>query len=329
MKNLHTSRLPLSPAYSLSSSSAVAPGRSWRAIRAQVLALSAAALFCGPALAQSASASASQDGVKVRDMSSVRNLVPAEQLERQAAQQYMGLKQQANQQGALVPLGDPQLQRIQGIAKKLIPFALRWNPRAAQWKWEVVLLKSGQVNAFCMPGGKIAFYTGILDKLKMTDDEIALVMGHEIAHALREHGRERMAKSTMANVAGALAGAGMSKWLGVDPRISNQVAGAGAKLAVLKFSREDETEADVVGLDIAARAGFDPRAGVLLWQKMGLVNKGAPPQWLSTHPAGDNRIQEIRKHLPEVMPLYASTRGVKVSALPPYQSNVKELGPVL
>lgn len=276
-----------------------------------------------------AQASASRDGVKVDDMSNVRKLVPAETLERQAAQQYMGLKQQANQQGALVPKDDPQLQRIQNVARKLIPFAMRWNPRAQEWKWEVVLLKSNQVNAFCMPGGKIAFYTGILDKLKMTDDEIALVMGHEIAHALREHGRERMAKSTMANVAGALAGAGLSKWLGVDPRLSNQVTGAGAKLAVLKFSREDETEADVVGLDIAARAGYDPRAGVMLWQKMGLVNKGAPPQWLSTHPAGENRIIEIRKHLPEVLPLYAKAKGVNTSSLGPYKSNVKELGPVL
>ena len=276
-----------------------------------------------------AQASAPRDGVKVEEMSGMRKLVPAETLERQAAQQYMGLKQQANQQGALVPKDDPQLQRIQNVARKLIPFALRWNPRAQEWKWEVVLLKSNQVNAFCMPGGKIAFYTGILDKLKMTDDEVALVMGHEIAHALREHGRERMAKSTMANVAGALAGAGLSKWLGVDPRLSNQVTGAGAKLAVLKFSREDETEADVVGLDIAARAGYDPRAGVMLWQKMGLVNKGAPPQWLSTHPAGENRIIEIRKHLPEVLPLYAKVKGVDTSALGPYKSNVKELGPVL
>lgn len=305
-------------------------------MKTTLLPLCFAALACCASLAPlpvwaqtGANASAPQDGVKVRDMSSVRNLVPAETLERSAAQQYMGLQQQARQQGALASQDDVQLQRIQGIAKKLIPFALRWNPRSPQWKWEVVLLKSNQVNAFCMPGGKIAFYTGILEKLKMTDDEVALVMGHEIAHALREHGRERMAKSTMANVAGALAGAGLSKWLGIDPRIANQVGGAGAKLAVLKFSREDETEADVIGLDIAARAGYDPRAGVMLWQKMALVNKGAPPQWLSTHPAGDNRIAEIRKHLPEVMPLYASTKGVTQASLPPYRSNVKELGPVL
>jgi predicted Zn-dependent protease len=288
-----------------------------------------ALVLSNPAWAQSGAQSAQpQDGVKVGEMSRMRNLVPAEQVEGQAAQQYLGLKQQAYQQNALAEPGDPRLQRVQAIAKKLIPYALRWNPRAPQWKWEVVLLRSNQVNAFCMPGGKIAFYTGILDSLKMTDDEIALVMGHEMAHALREHGRERMAKTGAANALSRLAGAGLSAWLGVDPRITNSVTNGAAKLAVLKFSREDETEADVVGLDIAARAGFDPRAGVMLWQKMALVNKGAPPQWLSTHPAGENRIAEIRRHLPEVMPIYAKTRGVEAGELPPYASNVKQLGPV-
>jgi predicted Zn-dependent protease len=275
--------------------------------------------------AQNAAAVDTQDGVKVGKMSSLRNLVPAREIEAQALQQYTGLKSQAAQQGALVPRDDPQVQRLRTIARRLIPHALRWNDRAAQWKWEVVLLKSPQINAFCMPGGKIAFYSGILDTLHLTDDEIALVMGHEMAHALREHGREQAAKSGAANIAGRLAGAGLSAWLGVDPRITNSVTGGAAKLAILKFSREDETEADVVGLDIAARAGYDPRAGVVLWEKMGLASKGAPPQWLSTHPAGGNRIDEIRKHLPEVLPLYAKTKDLPVTALPPYQSNVKGL----
>ncbi|MEN9865136.1 MAG: hypothetical protein RL748_726, partial [Pseudomonadota bacterium] len=264
-----------------------------------------------------------QDGVKVDKMSGFRNLVPAQQIEEQAAQQYRGLKQQASQQGALASGNDPQLQRLQNIAKKLIPHALRWNERAPKWQWEVTLLKSNQVNAFCMPGGKIAFYTAILDKLKLTDDEVAIVMGHEIAHALREHGRERMGKAGATSVAAKVAAYGVAKWLKVDPNITDSIASKGAQLAILKFSREDETEADTVGLDIAARGGYDPRAGVTLWQKMGIVNKGAPPQWLSTHPAGTTRIAEIRSHLPEVMPLYAKTRGMQVSALGPYQSNVK------
>lgn len=274
-----------------------------------------------PLLAQNNAAS-SQDGVKVGNMSALRNLVPAEQLEAQAAQQYNQMKQQAAAQKALGPDNHPQVVRLRAIAQKLIPFAQKWNPRSPQWQWEVNLIGSQQVNAFCMPGGKIAFYTGILQKLQLTDDEVALVMGHEIAHALREHGRERMGKSAATSVAARLAGAGLARWMKIDPGIADNVTSGAAKLALLKFSREDESEADVVGLDIAARAGYDPRAGVTLWQKMGAANKGAPPQWLSTHPAGENRIAEIRKHLPEVMPLYAKAQGKTVEQLQPYKTNV-------
>ena len=160
-----------------------------------------------------------------------------------------------------------------------------------------------------MPGGKIAHYSGILTSLKLTDDEVAIVMGREIAHALREHGRERAAKSSIANVGAKLAGVGLSALLGIDSSLTHAAAGGVANLTMLKFSRDDETEAGLVGLDIAARAGYDPRAGIVLWQKMGLLSKGAPPQWLSTHPAGSNRIAEMRKHLPEVMSLYAGANG--------------------
>lgn len=266
--------------------------------------------------AENASASA-QDGVKVEKLSAWRNLVPEKQIEAQSLQQYNGMKTQAQQQNALFPDSHPQVIRLRAIAKKLIPFAPRWNEHAPQWQWEVNLFNSSQVNAFCMPGGKIAFFSGILTKLNLTDDEVAIVMGHEIGHALREHGRKRAAKSGATEIAGKLAGAGLSAWLGVNKNVSNAVTGGAAKLAVLKFSREDESEADLVGLDMAARAGYDPRAGVALWEKMGAASKGAPPQWLSTHPAGTNRIAEIKKHLPEVMPLYAKTKNTGVSGLPP------------
>ncbi len=274
------------------------------------------------------SASAGQDGVTVGKMSNLRHLVPAEMLETQAAQQYNGMKQQARQQNALGPDNNVQVMRLRSIANKLIPFALKWNERAPKWQWEVNLLASQQINAFCMPGGKIVFYTGILNNLKLTDDEVALVMGHEIAHALREHGRERMAKSGATSIAAQLAGIGLSKWMKIDPELAQNVTGGAAKLAILKFSREDESEADVVGLEIAARAGYDPRAGVTLWQKMSAANKGAPPAWLSTHPPGTDRIAEIRRHLPEVMPLYAKTRNTTADKLPPFRSNIAGLAEV-
>jgi predicted Zn-dependent protease len=270
----------------------------------------------------------SHDGVKVDEMSRLRNLVPESQLEAAALQQYAEIKQHAQRQGALAPDHHPQVERLRAIAKRLIPHATRWNERAPQWKWEVNLIGSKEVNAFCMPGGKIAFFSGLLSNLKLTDDEVAIVMGHEIAHALREHGRERAAKSGLASAGAKIAGIGLSALLGIDPNLTTAATGGVANLTMMKFSRDDETEADLVGLDIVARAGYDPRAGIALWQKMAMISKNAPPEWFSTHPAGKNRITEMRKQLPQVMPLYAKAKGKEIAALPPYQSNVTGIEPV-
>ncbi len=237
------------------------------------------------------------DGVKVGKGSSLRNLVPAEGLEKQAALQYTQLKQEMGSKKALAPDNYPELIRLREIAKRIIPHATRFNPRAAKWQWEVNLIGSNQINAFCMPGGKIAFYTGILRQLKLTDDEVAMVMGHEIAHALREHAREQAGKNALTKI-GAI---GLSVATGGK---YDGLVHSGANLLSLKFSRGDETDADLVGLDIAARAGYDPRAGVTLWKKMSAASKGAPPQWLSTHPSGPTRIKEIEAHLKEALPLY-------------------------
>jgi predicted Zn-dependent protease len=268
-------------------------------------------------------AAQTQDGISVDEGSRMRQLVPAQQLEEQATQQYAQLKQEARQKGVLVPEDHPQVQRLRAIAKRIIPHTDRWNERADEWNWEVNLIALKDVNAFCMPGGKIAFFGGLLDTLKLTDDEIAIVMGHEIAHALREHARERVAKGSLLSL-GATIGSAV---LGLG-EIGQAVVGQGAQLWMLKFSRGHETDADLVGLDVVARAGFDPRAGVTLWKKMAALNKSAPPQWLSTHPAGKNRIAQIEKNLPKVMPLYAKSKGTTVAALSPYQTNVKGIAPV-
>lgn len=189
---------------------------------------------------------------------------------------------------------------MRATAQKIIPHALGWNPRAKNWRWEVNLIGSKQINAFCMPGGKIAFYSGILEQLKLTDHEVATVMGHEIAHALREHARERMGKNAATGMGAGL----LSQALGLG-QLGQSVTHYGAQLLTLQFSRSDESEADLVGMELAARAGFDPRAGVTLWQKMAIASKGAPPQWLSTHPSGITRIADIESNLPKVMPLYS------------------------
>ena len=240
-----------------------------------------------------------REGVDVGGNSAFSKLVSADQVERSAAQQYAQLLSQANGKGALGSKDDPQVVRLRTIARKIIPFAVEWNPRAKDWRWEVNLLGSSQVNAFCMPGGKIAFYSGILQKLKLSDDEVAMVMGHEIAHALREHARERMGKNAATGIGANL----LSQVLGLG-QVGQTVTNYGAQLLTLEFSRSDESEADLVGMELAARAGYNPRAGVTLWQKMGAANGSGPPQWLSTHPSGSSRIAEIEANLPKVMPLY-------------------------
>jgi predicted Zn-dependent protease len=260
------------------------------------------------------------DGIPVTRLSRLRVLSDESDVNQQSKLQYDQLLQEANQQNALFPPDHPQVKRLRAIAQRIIPHVGRWNPEASNWNWEVNLLNSNQVNAFCMPGGRIAFFSGILQKLNMTDDEVAMVMGHEIAHALREHARKRQGESQVAAIAGKLGGAAVSALFGIDPRVTDAVGRVGAQAAVLKFSRGEETEADLVGIDLAARAGFDPRAGIALWQKMGAVNSRAPIEFLSTHPSGESRIAEMNRNMPLVLPVYARTKGTTVAALPPYRT---------
>lgn len=254
-----------------------------------------------------------REGVQVGETSVFAKIVPADQVEREANLQYQQTLAQAAKQNALGPADHAQVQRLRAIMDRIIPFAGQWNPRAQHWKWEVNLIGSNQINAYCMPGGKIVFYSAILNKLQLTDDEVAMVMGHEIAHALREHARERMGKGRATDLAARVGGSLAASLFGIDPRITDAVAQTGANLATLKFGREDESEADLVGMELAARAGYDPRAGVTLWQKMAANNKGAPPEWLSTHPSGNSRIAEIEANLPKVMPLYDRAKKPAVS----------------
>jgi predicted Zn-dependent protease len=270
-----------------------------RRLRHVLLTLALAVLAAGAA----AQAPAKGEGVEVGKPSALRHLVPADRLERAAAQQYTALLRQAGAKGALARDDHPQVVRLRAIGKRVIANAARFNPEAAKWQWEVNLIGSNQINAFCMPGGKIAFFTGILDRLKLTDDEVAVIMGHEVAHALREHARERVAKNELTRL-----GVAIGAILAGDVRYADAFNLGGA-LLTLKFSRDDESEADVIGLELAARAGYDPRAGVTLWQKMGAASKGSPPQWLSTHPSGKSRIKDIGRQLPAVMPLYESARA--------------------
>jgi len=244
-----------------------------------------------------------KEGVHLGRMSILRSLVSEDRLEAQAGLQYDALTRKAYQESALLKEDHPTLQRVRKIANELLPHAGKFNERAKTWKWEINVINSPTVNAFCMPGGKIVVFTGIIDKLEMTDDEIALVVGHEIAHALREHSRARAAKGNIINVlsigAAVLTGS----------NAVGQLASVSGDLLGRKFSRNDETEADLVGMELAARSGYDPRSGIHLWEKMSAVSKGAPPQWLSTHPSNVNRIETFKRNVKDVIHLYEKAKG--------------------
>ncbi|MDR2299713.1 MAG: M48 family metallopeptidase [Comamonas sp.] len=264
-----------------------------RASAPLLLVLACTALPQGAALAQ----------VDVGNASYLRRLIPAETLETSSADEYQKLLQQAKAQGALAGSDNAQLQRLRTIAQRLIPHTAQWNDRARQWRWEVNLIGSKQINAFCMPGGKIAFFTGIIDQLKLSDDEIAMIMGHEMAHALREHSREQLAKNQATSLGISLG----AQLLGLGD-ISSAAARFGGQLLSLKFSRNDESEADLVGLELAARAGYNPQAAVSLWRKMGEATGASGIGFLSTHPTGPDRIRQLESNVPRVMSLYEQAR---------------------
>lgn len=231
-------------------------------------------------------------------------LVSSEELDQLAAQSYAKLKAESNAKGVLNQDG-AMLQQVRAIAARLEPQTVVFRPDAPKWKWEVNVITSNEINAFCMPGGKIMVYSGLIKQLNLSDDEIAVVMGHEISHALREHSREQvsqaMAAQTAIGVGAAFLGLGQG---GTD------IANAGYQALIsTRFSRTDENEADRMGLELSARAGYDPRAGVKLWQKMIKANgAGQPPEFLSSHPSDQSRVQQIESLLPAVMPLYSAAR---------------------
>lgn len=191
--------------------------------------------------------------------------------------------------------------RVQGIADDLIPAVAVFRADAVDWNWEVNVIESDQLNAWAMPGGKIAFYSGIIETLQLTDAEIAAIMGHEIAHALREHSRERLSEQATTGLAIGLGGA----LLGLGGGATDMASLAYNTTFGLKNSRSHETEADRIGVELAARSGYDPRAAISVWQKMGQISGGSgSPEWLSTHPSNESRINDLKIYSAKVMGLY-------------------------
>jgi predicted Zn-dependent protease len=246
----------------------------------------------------------SAGAVGVDRRQNMSSLISETDLRRGSEQAYAQLMGEAKAKGALN--ADPALtQRVRTIAQRLIPVTGAFRPDAPGWKWEVNVIRSEQLNAWCMPGGKIAFYSGIITRLSLTDDEIAAIMGHEIAHALREHARERASEQ---QAAGVVLGVGAAL-LGVG-QVGADLSQMAYRVAVgMPNSRAHETEADRIGVELAARGGYDPRAAISLWAKMSKASgNGGPPQWLSTHPSAQSRQQDLAGYAERVMPLYRQAR---------------------
>lgn len=233
-------------------------------------------------------------------------LVSSEQLDQMAVEAYGKVKADASAKGALNK-DQAMLKRVRAISTRLQKQTGVFRKDAPGWQWEVNVISSNDLNAFCMPGGKIMVYSGLIQQLNLTDAEIAIVLGHEIAHALREHSREQVSQAIAAQTA---IGVGATV-LGVGQGGADMAATGYQALVATRFSRNHESEADRIGLELTARAGYDPRAGVSLWQKMISANQGGrPPEFLSSHPAEASRVKQIERLLPTVMPIYeAATRS--------------------
>ncbi|EJL02687.1 MULTISPECIES: M48 family metallopeptidase [Pseudomonas] len=264
-----------------------------------VSALSAALLLTGCQSVNTTSGGA----VGVERKQYMFSMLSTAEVNQMYAQSYQKTVGEAGSQGVLDKTSS-DAKRIQTISDRLIAQAPIFRPDSAQWQWEVNLIKSDELNANCGPGGKIIFYTGLMDKLKLTDAEIAAILGHEIAHALREHGREAMSKAY--GIEMAKQGAGALFGLGQDSlALADTVANYGM---TLPNSRENENEADLIGLELAARAGYDPNAAITLWNKMAKASEGAPPEFMSTHPSSSSRIASLQAAIPKVMPLYQQAK---------------------
>lgn len=231
-------------------------------------------------------------------------LVSSQEVNAGSAQAYRQMLAEARGKQALNS-NAAATRRVKAIAARLIQQVPVYRPEARNWQWEVNVFTSPEVNAYCMPGGKIGVYTGIIDKLQLTDDELAAVVGHEIAHALREHSREQISQQVAQQqglaLVGALAGLNQGQ---------RELADLAGQLALsLPFSRNMETEADVMGLELMARAGYNPNAAPNVWRKMAQLGGSGGPAFLSTHPSGSARIAELTARIPQVMPLYEAARA--------------------
>lgn len=248
------------------------------------------------------------------------SLLPESQVVAQAAQAYSAELKPWRQKGR-VNSDLAMMERVNAITNRLIYQAIRFRPDTAKWDWQVAVIDDAKtLNAFCLPGGRMAIYSGLIVKLEATDDEIAQVMGHEIAHALANHGVERMSQGMLGDILVSAVGGSRGRQ-------------QGAQLATLLFwqlpnSRANESEADRIGIEVAARAGYDPAAAPSLWRKMAAANGGsAGLSFLSTHPAPKTRMADLERLVPDMRPLYLEARSGPLYSYGRLASNVRDVSP--
>lgn len=232
-------------------------------------------------------------------------LISSQEIMQLSHQAYLQTINEARTKGRL-DNNTAQVRRLHRIANRLIPQTAVLRPDATRWDWKVHAITDNQINTYVMPSGKIVFYTGIIERLRLTDAEIAAVMGHEMAHALREHSREKASRhiATQGVLSIAVNALGLSGG-------QAQLVGLAGRLGLdLPHSRTQEAEADKIGIELMARAGYDPNAAITLWQKMQSAGGNGVPQFLSTHPSSTNRIANLKALVPTVMPLYQTSQNI-------------------
>jgi len=257
--------------------------------------------------------SAASDQIRFGNAALFRTLIPSATLEQQSADEYAQILREARRTKHLLGDDNALVKRARDIANREIPFALKWNDRSKNWQWEVNVVRSDEIRMYCLPGGKIVIYSGLIERLRLNDNELGMMIGHEIAHALREHARDRLGRQQAAQLS-----TGTIPPLFGFADISSTTLGIGEQLLAMRYTPADETEADVIGSEIASRAGYDPRAAITLWKKIDARTRRTPNGFIWVHPFGAARVHDLMKRLPDMMPLYAKAIGKTVDQLPNY-----------
>ncbi len=232
--------------------------------------------------------------------------VTTAQINQEAESNYAQVKQEARAK-SMLDTSSTTARRIHSVFNKMKPYAERANKTGVPFQWEIVVLKSSELNAWAMPGGKMAFYTGLVDKLNLSDDEIAVVMGHEMAHALQEHGKSDRTVSTVTGIVGVLADVAVTATTGVS---TEGLLSTGVDLIATKpFSRSQETEDDEVGLMLMAESGYNPEAAPNVWVKMSKANGSSGLSIFSTHPSNEDRQENLARLVPQAKEIYNASKN--------------------